>query len=422
VRIFTVGLRSQRFQPAALRQLATAASGEFSEATSLDDLSQIYDQLGTRLAHEYLVAYRSFQSLGSKVHVSVKVSGIAGTATAGYAAPSIPPPVATGYHSGFGGSFWTSPFTMIVFSILVVGLVAFCVFVLLAPRQRSLRKRLAEFVSLAKPVERRSVGSAFSSSVVDTTQKSLQGRKWWARFREEVEIAEIEMNPVHILFWTALVTVALMWVFAVFFTFAAALLGLFVPVAVWGFIRRAAERKRAAFGDQLPDNLAVLASALRAGHSLVGALSVVVEDAPEPARSEFRRVVADEQLGRPLDEALEVVAHRMKNTDLRQVALVASLQRETGGSTSEVLDRVVETVRERQELRRLVKTLTAAGRMSRWVVTFLPVGLIAGIALLNPGYLKPLFTHTSGRILFVLAALLVIGGSMVIKRIVDIKV
>jgi tight adherence protein B len=311
---------------------------------------------------------------------------------------------------------------MIVFSILVVGLAAFCVFVLLAPRQRSLRKRLAEFVSLAEPVERKSVGSALSSSVVDTTQKSLQGRKWWARFREEVEIAEIEMNPVHILFWTALVTVALMWVFAVFFTFAAALLGLFVPVAVWGLIRRAAERKRAAFGDQLPDNLAVLASALRAGHSLVGALSVVVEDAPEPARSEFRRVVADEQLGRPLDDALEVVAHRMKNTDLRQVALVASLQRETGGSTSEVLDRVVETVRERQELRRLVKTLTAAGRMSRWVVTFLPVGLIAAIAFLNPGYLKPLFTHTSGRILFVLAALLVIGGSMVIKRIVDIKV
>jgi tight adherence protein B len=166
----------------------------------------------------------------------------------------------------------------------------------------------------------------------------------------------------------------------------------------------------------------VLASAIRAGHSFVGALSVVVNDAPEPARSEFQRVVADEQLGRPLDEALEVVVERMRNQDLAQVALVAALQRETGGSTAEVLERVVETVRDRQELRRLVRTLTAAGRMSRWVVSFLPLVLVVAIWILSPSYLDPLFSHTSGRILFVFATVLVITGSMVIKRIVDIKV
>jgi tight adherence protein B len=149
---------------------------------------------------------------------------------------------------------------------------------------------------------------------------------------------------------------------------------------------------------------------------------VVVEDAPEPAKSEFSRVVAEEQLGRPLDDALDIVVRRMRNADLGQVALVAALQRQTGGSTAEVLDRVVDTVRERQELRRLVKTLTAAGRMSRWVVTALPLVLLIAIALLNPGYLHPLFTHTSGRVLFGFAAALVIGGSLVIKRIVDIKV
>jgi tight adherence protein B len=166
----------------------------------------------------------------------------------------------------------------------------------------------------------------------------------------------------------------------------------------------------------------VLASAIRAGHSFVGALSVVVNDAPEPARSEFQRVVADEQLGRPLDEALETVVYRMRNQDLAQVALVAALQRETGGSTAEVLDRVVETVRDRQDLRRLVKTLTAAGRMSRWVVSFLPLVLLLAIWILSPSYLHPLFSQTSGKILFVFATLLVVCGSLVIKRIVDIKV
>jgi tight adherence protein B len=112
----------------------------------------------------------------------------------------------------------------------------------------------------------------------------------------------------------------------------------------------------------------------------------------------------------------------MNSEDLKQVGLVAVLQRESGGSTAEVLERVVDTVRERQELRRLVRTLTAAGRMSRWVVSGLPLVLIGAIALLNPGYLKPLFEHTSGRVMVVFAALLVISGSYVIKRIVDIKV
>jgi tight adherence protein B len=237
-----------------------------------------------------------------------------------------------------------------------------------------------------------------------------------------VELSDIKLKPAHIAIWTLLATVIVMWLFAVVFTYAALLLGFLVPLIVWGAIRRKVEHKRKLFAEQLPDNLAVLASAIRAGHSFVGALSVVVDDAPEPARSEFRRVVADEQLGRPLESALEVVVERMQNDDLAQVALVAVLQRETGGSTAEVLDRVVETVRERHELRRLVRTLTAAGRFSRWVVSFLPVALLVIISIIAPSYLKPLFTHTSGRVMLVFAALLVVGGSLVIKKIVDIKV
>jgi tight adherence protein B len=149
---------------------------------------------------------------------------------------------------------------------------------------------------------------------------------------------------------------------------------------------------------------------------------VVVDDAPEPSRSEFRRVVADEQLGVPLDHSLEVVARRMDNRDLDQVALVATLQRDTGGNTAEVLDRVTDTVRARFELRRLVKTLTAQGRMSRWVVSLLPLGLFTVITLMNPGYLRPLYTHTSGRILLVISVIMIVSGSLVIRRIVNFKV
>jgi tight adherence protein B len=113
---------------------------------------------------------------------------------------------------------------------------------------------------------------------------------------------------------------------------------------------------------------------------------------------------------------------RMESRDLDQVALVASLQRETGGNTAEVLDRVTDTVRERLALRRSVETLTAQGRLSRWVLTALPVVLLIAMSLINPSYPAPLFHTTPGHIALVLAAVMLVSGSLVIGRIVNIKV
>jgi tight adherence protein B len=139
-------------------------------------------------------------------------------------------------------------------------------------------------------------------------------------------------------------------------------------------------------------------------------------------KSEMQQVVADEQLGVPLEKAVEIVVRRMDNRDLEQVALVAELQREAGGNAAEVVDRVAETIRERFELRRLINTLTIQGRMSRWIVSALPVALLLLLSVINPEYIHPLVAHTAGKVLLVFAALMIIGGSLVIKKIVDIKV
>ncbi|HUY72602.1 MAG TPA: type II secretion system F family protein, partial [Gaiellaceae bacterium] len=176
------------------------------------------------------------------------------------------------------------------------------------------------------------------------------------------------------------------------------------------------------FADQLPDNLDVLASALRAGHSLVGALAVVADDAPEPSKSEFKRVLAEEQFGVQLEDAFKVVVDRMESADLDQVALVSRLQREMGSNSAEVLDRVIDTVRSRMELRRLVRTLTAQGRMSRWLLTALPIFLALVMTLISPGYMRPLFHNPLGEALLILAACMVTVGSWIIGRIIDIKI
>ena len=262
---------------------------------------------------------------------------------------------------------------------------------------------------------------SLTTKVFAGAEESLARTKWWAQFNEELEIARIPMPAVHILVATAVATllgaVILLLIKPFFVVFA-----LGVPFIARALVHRKLQSVRDDFAEQLPDNLQVLASALRAGHSFVGALSVVAADAPEPAHREFQRVVADDQLGVPIDESLRDVARRMESTELEQVGLLAELQRESGGNMAEVLDTVVETIRDRFDLRRLIKTLTAQGRMARWILTLLPVFLALVISLLNPSYMRPLFTTTQGEVLVALAIVMVVAGSLIIRRIVNIKV
>jgi tight adherence protein B len=245
----------------------------------------------------------------------------------------------------------------------------------------------------------------------------------WRRLDEELEIAGVTASAGQIVFGTVAGTVAFVFVLAELFhagIFSA--FGLLVPLFVFNILKSKLDRKRRLFGDQLPDALQVVASALRAGHTMVSALAVVSIESPEPTNSELRRAVADEQLGVPIDVALGRVAKRMKSQEFEQVAVAAGLQREAGGNMAEVLDRVAEAVRERVELRQLVRSLTAQGRLSRWILTLLPPGLAGIIAVLDPGYLSPLVDKPTGRLIVLLAGIMIVIGSLTIKRIVEIRI
>jgi tight adherence protein B len=427
VRVFTVGLKSEQFDSIALEQLAHDANGQYSLATSPKQLQAIYAALGARFAREYLISYRSTAGAGEPVGVAVRVKGLPGLALTGYQTPSLPgkksAPSANGYHKAWWEKVWTSSLTMIFVAFIVASLVALAIMALMGGRRRgTLPKRMAEFVSIPKAEEERPT-AMLTDRVEEGTERLLGRTQWWGRFLDELELAGISWSPRRIVLFAFIGTFIVIWfLYLVTGSALVALLGLAIPFAVRAFIRRKVARKRQLFAEQLPDNLQVLASALRAGHSFIGALSVVVEDAPEPSRSEFRRVIADEQLGVPLEDALHVVVERMESRELEQVALVAAVQRNSGGNTAEVLDRVTETIRERFELRRTVRTLTAQGRLSRWVVSLLPLFLLLVITLLNPGYMHTLYSSSAGKIALVFAAAMVISGSLVIKRIVNIKV
>lgn len=434
VRVFAVGLHSecrargrpcagipvgQDFDPRALKELATG--GVFADAAKPRQLTPIFERFGDILATDYLLRYRSAGEPGKALTVEVQVAGVAGVARDRYLVPAT--------HAGGGktaeeGSFWKATWTMLGAIVIVAALLGLSLFALARPQRETVRDRLARFVQVRgdseDPASRRDREAP--RGLRAAVERALEGQQWWERFKEELDVARIKMPAIHIVAATALA--ALVMVVLIGWGAGSAMLspiGLLVIPAVRLVFNRKLRHQRHQFAEQLADNLQIVASALRAGQSMVGAISVVVDEAPEPTRSEFQRIVNDERLGVPLEDAVRDVARRMDNRDLEQVALVAIIQRETGGNTAEVLDRVIDTVRERGTLRRLMETLTAQGRLSQIVVSVLPFALVGAITLINAEYMKPLFETGTGQLLLLLGVGLSLLGSLIIKKIVDIR-
>lgn len=423
VRTFTVGLASTAFDPRSLRQAATRTGGSYAQAARASDLTPIFDSLGYQLSREYLISYQSLAGPGKRIQVRATVDGI-GSVTSAYVTPSLDLEPAPPYHRSFVGRLLQSPLTMVLVALLAAAIVGFAILAIAHPRPRTVVERVSAFVSLRRRLQAEEEGDSPRRRVdlLRGAEGAFERLRWWPRFKATLELAEINASPTQIVALTLLATVIVMLLLYLLIGVLGLIVGLCTPLVTRVLIQAKLERKRRVFADQLPDNLEVLAAALRAGHSLVGALSAVVESSPEPSRSEFRRVIAEEQLGVPLDEALGTVVERMRSRDLDQVALVAQLQRETGSNAAEVIDRVIETVRARQEIRRLVRTLTAQGRLSRWILTALPVLLALVLPLISRGYLDPLLHRGSGQVLLVFTALMIIAGSWVIGKIVNIRI
>ena len=417
IRLYTVGIKSSKFDPSTLVSIAAAGGGEYTLAKSTQVLAPLFDQLSQRISREYVLRYKSLAGPKSSVRVTVQIAGI-GSASTGYETPALPVKTVAPYSRSVGQRVWGSRVLMVLLAVLVGGLVALFIYGLATTRGSGLPQRMVEFVSV--PGLQKHDGAAPSSG---SAEEPIERPGFWARFDAALEIAEIRMSGMTFVALTAIGTaVAFLLLDLASGSLWWSLLALLVPLGAREFAVRKLARRRKQFAEQLPDALQVIASALRSGHSFAGALAVVVESAAEPMKIEMQRVVADEQLGIPLEQSLAVVATRMANHDLEQVGLVAELQREAGGNSAEVVDRVAETIRERFELRRLISTLTVQGRMSRWIVTALPIALILILQLINPHYLHPLVASLGGKIVLGCAAALCAGGSLVIKKIVDIKV
>jgi tight adherence protein B len=196
---------------------------------------------------------------------------------------------------------------------------------------------------------------------------------------------------------------------------AAAILPLF-----WIILKRKKRLKR--FGAQMPDAMELIARALRSGHSLASGFNLVSSEMADPISTEFTRVYEEQNLGIPLEEALQSMAERIPNLDLKFFATAVILQRQTGGDLAEILDKIGYLVRERFKIYGQVQALTGEGRLSGVVLLALPPVLFLAVYKLNPEYISVLFTDTLGKQMLAAAAVMQFLGALVIRKIINIKV
>jgi Flp pilus assembly protein TadB len=181
-------------------------------------------------------------------------------------------------------------------------------------------------------------------------------------------------------------------------------------------------RRRAAFGQQLPDLLQLVASALQSGFSLPQALDAVIREDAQPAAGELSRALSEARLGGELEDGLEATANRMDSDDLRWTVMAIRIQRGVGGNLAEVLVTIAGTIRERAYLRRQVHALSAEGRLSAYVLIVLPVLVGAWLFTSSPEYMRPLYTTPMGLLMLFTASTLLVVGALWMRKLIKVEI
>jgi len=203
------------------------------------------------------------------------------------------------------------------------------------------------------------------------------------------------------------------------FGWAGAVLGFFIPYAYASHMR---SRRFQKFEEKFPEAIDTLARAVRAGHAFTTALEMIANEVSEPVAGEFRQLYEEQKFGLPVRDALLNLADRIPLVDVKFFVTAVMLQRETGGNLAEILDNLSYVIRERFKILRQVRVHTAQGRLTMVLLMALPPTIVVLMVMLNPTFIRPLFTDPLGHALIVGGITLQTMGYFVIRRIIRIQV
>ena len=422
--VYPVGIEGPQFTPDALRTIAGRTGGIYRGATSVKSLQSIYRAIATELKRTWRLTYVTGAQPGDHAKLAVWVPG-SGSAKALLAVPE------SAGGSGGGSLLPAAAFqswVTLVLALAVALIVLVGVGLAVSTRQgERLRAQLAPHISLtaSRKHEKRTGRERLEAlaGLFRMTERALGSTKQWVKVQGLLERADVPLKTVEFFYVSFASAIVLMLFTAMvgmrtLFVFAALVVGALIPLGVIAF---KAKRRVGAFERQLPDLLMSLAASLKAGHSFKQGLQAIVDEGMEPAAKELKRVLTETRLGRPMDDALEEMANRISSKNLSFIVTAVNIQNQIGGSLAGLFDMVADTVRQRQQFAQKIKGLTAMGRMSAYVLTGLPFFMAGAISFLNPGYMSPLFHTSAGQKLIIVGLVMMLIGSLFLKKIVSFK-
>ena len=423
--VHPIGIESAKFSPAPLQRLARETGGSYHAAASTRTLSSVYAAIARELRQTWRLEYATAARPGDRLRLEAKFAG-------GAAAASEVVVPATGTATGDDGLLPASFYESTIGSLFIALLAGALVFVALgfarkAKRGSWLRGRLAPHVekyAVAKTGKDKQQRLAAAAELFQATERSFGHLRIWKKLECKLERADMPLRTVEFVY-VSVFAALVVGLFAAVFGLPAIVILLFfalgglVPYVVVGIKAR---RRLKQFDEQLPDLLMTMAASLKAGHSFKQGINSVVEEGQPPASKEFKRVLTEMQLGRPMDDALADMATRIGSKNLDFVLTAVTIQRQVGGSLSGLFDMVADTVRERQQFARRVKGLTAMGRGSAYILVGLPFALAGVLSIVNPVYMAPLFNTSAGKYMIGFIVVSMAIGAAMLKKIVSFKV
>jgi tight adherence protein B len=425
--IYVVGIESAQFDPQPLKRLASETGGTYYGAASASVLTHVYSSIAEDLRRTWQLEYMTNARPGDTLGLTVEFPG-GDEVTRTVEVPGEAPPAPAEPSPLLPGFFYTSDWGVPVLAG-VVGLLALlaAAFALAAPKGAWLKGRLEPHVTDHKRQvlkhERESRKVALLAPVFKATESVFGQFRQWKRLDQVLQRADVPLKAAefsYIMLATALVATITMavleppvWAYVIAFAGGAS-----IPYLV---VLHKSRKRLQEFEEQLPDILVTMAASLKAGHSFRQGMQSVVDEGVDPAAREFKRVLTEARLGRPMDDALIEMAARVGSKNFEFVMSAVTIQRQVGGSLAGLFDMVADTVRQRQHFRRKIKGLTAMGRMSAYVLIGLPFVVGVAIYAINHEYMQPLLHTSTGHKLIVLVLVMMAIGSAILKKIVSFK-
>jgi tight adherence protein B len=261
------------------------------------------------------------------------------------------------------------------------------------------------------------------SRLAERFDEVIKRRSFGARIADQLAQASIKLTVTEYLILTVVSIIlfgALAFlVFRNFLFLTGLLIGLVLPRII---VRSMRSRRLRKFNDQLGDAINLMVNSLKAGYSVAIAMETVANDMPPPISEEFRRVVIETGLGVSLENALGNMLRRVHSPDLDLLITAINVQSEVGGTLADILETISETIRERVRIQGEIKTLTAQGEITGYVLGGLPFGLTVILFILNRDYMTRMFTTPCGWIMSGVAITIVIIGFIIMRKVVQIEI